>query len=441
MARRIRVMIFINRDFYSWAVRVVRRDRSRMRADSRNALSTDQRMRILVLSPVEPFPPHGGWQTVIYNDIKFLAARGHKITVLAITSNPEADASDLSSIAQAEYFYKPRKPKWIQVLSNTGNGRPYTIVRNHDKRLLMRARELIRGGEVDVLLVEDVVMGLYAKFLKNDFDIATYLRGHNISTLVCRRYYESQVNPALRYFGRRQYKKWVRYESKVLEVFDGVAQISPIDAERAEKLNANVKNQVLFSGVDLDYFSPRPMEEREPNTIMHVGSLNAITKLPAMIWFYQNVFPRIRERFPVVRLELVGDISRCVLHRVKLSEVIVHGRVPDVRPYLAKGSVFIAPQFVGSGIRIKILNAMAMGNAIVATSVASEGLPVKHGHNIFIADSEEQFADAVCVLLGDGRLREQVGREARWLIEERFGWPRIAEELEQHLKTAIHSHR
>ena len=411
-----------------------------MKADSKNVLSTNQRLRILVLSPIEPFPPRGGWQTVIYNDVKFLAARGHKITVLAITINPKADASDLSGIAQAEYFYNPKKPKYVQVLRNIGKSLPYTIVRNYNEQLLVKAKELIRNEEIDVLLVEDVVMGLYAKLLKDDYNIAAYLRGHNISTVVCRRYYESQTNPGLRYLGWRQYKKWLRYETNVLEVFDGVAQISPIDAKQAEKLNVNVKNQVLFSGVDLDYFSPHSIEEREANTIMHVGSLDATTKLPAMMWFYRNVFPRIRERFPAVRLELVGAIPKCVLHQEEHSEVIVHGRVPDVRPYLAKGTIFIAPQFVGSGIRIKILNAMAMGNAVVATSVASEGLPVKHGHNIFVADNEEQFADAACLLLGDAKLRQQTGQEARRLIEKRFGWPRIAEELEQQLKTAVQCH-
>jgi glycosyltransferase involved in cell wall biosynthesis len=400
-----------------------------------------EKLKVLVFSPIEPFPPAGGWQTVIYNDIKFLASRGHRMIVLATTSNPDADVSDISDIAEAEYFYKHKSPKWVQVLRNVGNDLPYTVTRHYNEQLLVKAKEWIRNGKVDVLLVEDVVMGIYAKLLKSALDVTAYLRGHNISTLVCKRYYESQINPVMKYFGWRQYKKWVKYESSVLEVFDSISQISPIDAEQAEKLNASVKSQILFSGVDLDYFLPRPAEEREHNTIMHVGSLDATTKLPAMIWFYRNVLPKIRESFPKARLELVGYTPKCILHQAGPAEVIVHGRVHDVRPYLAKGSVFIAPQFVGSGIRVKILNAMAMGNAVVATSVACEGLPVKHEHNIFIANSEEQFADAVCLLLGDRKLRERMGQNARCLIEDQFGWNKIAGQLETHLHETVRRYR
>ncbi len=411
-----------------------------MTADSDKPHLSGKPLRILVISPIEPFPPHGGWQTVIYNDIKFLAFRGHKITVLAITDNPKAEVDDISDIAQAEYFYNPKGSRFMQVLRNIGNSLPFAIVRNHNEQLFARAKDLICGGEIDVVLIEDIVMGLYAKLLKGNYNVATYLRGHNISTAVFKRYYKSHINPALRYFGWREYKKWMRYESNILEVFDGVSQISPIDAKQASILNVNVKSQVLFSGVDIDYFLPAPIQRREANTIMHVGSLDAITKFPAMMWFYRKVFPKICERFPAVRLELVGYVPNQIHKYVDSSKVIVHGRVPDVRSYLAKGAVFIAPQFVGSGIRIKILNAMATGNTVVATSVAAEGLPVKHGHNIFIADSEEQFATAVCTLLEDGKLRKKIGQEAHKLIEERFSWVKIAAELERQLKTAICCH-
>ena len=112
----------------------------------------------------------------------------------------------------------------------------------------------------------------------------------------------------------------------------------------------------------------------------------------------------------------------------------------EVRPLLAKGAVVISPQFVGSGIRIKSLTAMACGNAVVATAVACEGLPVEHGRDIFIADDEEAYADCVCRLMESAEQRASMGRAARSLVEQRFGWPAIAEELEAHLREAISHH-
>lgn len=408
--------------------------------DAHAAVPTKRPLRILVLSPTNPYPPHGGWQTVIYNDVKHLTARGHELTLLSLAFDEPTDAGDLASVARVEYFSRAKPPRWRQVISNLGNPLPYAIVRHHDERLLGRASELVRSGQIDVVLIEDVVMGRYAELLKNVAPVPAYLRGHNVSTTIAQRFYQSQRNPVVRYLGWREYQKFARYESAVMETFDCVSQISPIDAEELERMNPRVKNRVLYSGVDLDYFAFAAPEERDPGTIMHVGTLDAATRLAGMLWFYDEVLPRVRQRFPRVRLELVGHTSRCKLHDANASDVVVHGMVPDVRPYLAKGAVLIVPLIVGSGIRIRILNAMAAGNAVVATSVAAEGLPVTHGHDIFITDDEQEFAEYICQLLAEPELREQMGVQARALVEQRFSWPRIAEELELLLREAIRRH-
>ena len=401
------------------------------------SVATERPLRVLVLSPVHPFPPTGGWSTVIYNDIKYLAGRGHQVTVLALVSERSADARDMANIAPTEYFFKAKPPQWRQVLGNLGRRLPYTITRQHDEGLLARASEFVRSRSVDVVLVEDVVLGRYSALLKRVAPVATYLRGHNIFTAVIRRYYESQRNPLLRFLGWRQFVKFGRYEASVMDTFDCVSQISPVDAQTLAQMNPRVKSRVLYSGVDLDYFAMAPARERDSDTIVHVGTLDPITKLPAMMWFYEKVLPRIRQRRPRARLELAGYTPECALHRADPSDVVVHGVVPDVRPYLAKGAAFVAAQFVGSGIRIKILNAMATGNAVVSTRIACEGLPVTHGQDIFIADDEQSFADDVASLLEDSALRERIGQQARRLIERQFGWPRIAEQLEKDLREAI----
>lgn len=397
-------------------------------------------LRILVLSPVEPFPPSGGYSTVIYNDVKFLAARGHQLTVLALTQDASADPRDMADIAEVEYYYAAKPSRVRQVVANLGRSIPYTVARHHDERLFARAAELVRSRWVDVVLVEDTPMGVYSQLLKNVGPVATYMRGHNIFATIIRRYYESQRNPILRYLGWRQWLKYVRYESNVMDTFDGISEISPSDAKQIEQMNPRVKSRVLFSGVDLDYFSVNPAREREPDTIMHVGTLDPVTKLPAMMWFYEKVLPLIRLRRPGVKLELVGRMPKCPLHHADPTDVVVHGVVPDVRPYLARGAAFVAPQFVGSGIRIKILNAMATGNAVVSTKVACEGLPVTHGQDVFVADEEQNFANHVISLLEDSALRERMGQQARRLVEERFGWPSVAKQLENELREAIRRH-
>ena len=397
-------------------------------------------LNILVLSPIAPFPPVGGWATVIYNDIKYLAARGHRLSVLAGCHDSPAEASAMADIAQAEYFQIPKGTKWRQVLSNVGEPKPYPVARYFNRHLLERASQLVASGQIDVVLLEDLPMAQYANLLQAVAPVPTLYRGHNVGTTVARRFFQSQRNPILRFLGWRQFVKYSRFEAAAMESVDCSAQISPTDAEGADLLNERVRNEVIYGGVDLDYFQFSPPDQREPNTIMHVGTLDPTTKLPAMLWFCREVLPLIRRRCPEARLELVGRVPQSRLYDMTEQGVIVHGKVADVRPYLSRGGAFIAPQFVGSGIRIKILTAMGTGNAIVATSVACEGLGLTDGENILIADQPVPFADHVCSLLEDSNLRARIAREGYRSVEQRFAWPRIAEELEKWLRVAITRH-
>lgn len=396
-------------------------------------------MRILIISPTAPYPPAGGWQVVIYNDARYLAARGHTIHLLALSRDRAKSPRDLADVAHAEYFYSPIPPRWWQVLRNLGHEAPFAVERKSRRGvgLLRRAVELVRQGAVDVVLIEDAVMAWCAEPIRRAVPVPTFLRDHNVSTTVMQRYYQDARNPLLRFLGYRQYRKFARYEARVWELVDGVSQISPVDAEEAQRLNPRVSQRVIMSGVDLDYFRPGPFEQRDPRMLVHVGRLDPITKLPGMIWFCERVLPRVRARLPDVRLELVGEIPPGALKHVDPRQIVIHGHVPDVRPYLARAGVFISPQFIGSGIRVKLLTAMAGGSAVVSTSVGCEGLPVTHGEHMLIADEEESFADCVCELLSEPERRRRIGQAARTLVERHFSWETIAAQLEAALHEAI----
>lgn len=401
-----------------------------------SALS-DDKLRILMLTPIEPFPPHGGWQTVIYNDAKFLARRGHEIKILSIAYDAQANPSDVADIGEAEYFAIPRRPRWRQVLANMGRTLPYTVARHVDLRLLTRALELVRLWCPDVILIEDVVMGWYAARLKRESPVPIYLRSHNINTKIVERFYKTQRNPVLRVLGRRQWSKFDRYERSVWETFDGVSQISPVDAALAREMNPRVEQKMLYSGIDLDYFTPAAASTRAPDTIIHVGSVGSQTKTPGLVWFREQVYPLIKKRRPSARLEFVGRMPDPPPFDVTGDDVNATGYVDEVLPFLQKAAVFVVPLFVGGGIRIKILNALATENAIVTTPVGCEGIPVVDGEHLLTAESAEGFADCVCRLLEDEALRHRLGSQGRALAVGRFAWPTIAQELESHLRRAI----
>jgi glycosyltransferase involved in cell wall biosynthesis len=187
-------------------------------------------------------------------------------------------------------------------------------------------------------------------------------------------------------------------------------------------------------GIDVKYFQP-PSQPRQANCIMHVGTLTNYTKLEPMLWFCEKVLPIVRGRISEAELHLVGRTPTEPFQR--LANVFVQGVVDNEIPYLQRGRVFISPQFVGSGIRVKILNAMATSNAIVCTSVACEGIPMRDGTHALIRDDPESFAQAVLSLLQDEEQAQRIGKNARQLAIHHASWPHIAAELESSLSRTI----
>ena len=391
-------------------------------------------MRILVFSPIAPYPPHGGWPLVVYNDILHLARRGHELYVLAITHDENADPRALSAATLARYYHVPRSARWRRLLSNVGCSLPFNISRYYNRDLLNTAAELITTHHIDVLLLEDVAMGTYGPPLRSRYNTPFVIRGHNVDTEVFERFVTQTTSPVQRFAARWQLSKLTRYERNILREADAISMITERDAEEIRRRFPELKPVVVGAGTDLQRYRP-PAAPRDPFTIVHVGSLSAFTKLEAMQWFVRSVLPRIRAAQPSARLVLAGQTPPDAFAGCEGVEVL--GRVDDERPCLHLGRVFVAPQFVGSGVRLKILNAMATGNAIVCTRVACEGIPLQHERHAMICDEASGFASAVLRLLHDSDLAARLGANARRMAEERYNWSTIAEQLEALLSSAL----
>lgn len=395
-------------------------------------------LNVLMLTPMEPYPPIGGARIVYHEDITQLCARGHRVRVLSLTGSTEADPSDLSPLAAAEYFYAKKASRALQLLGNLGRSLPFTVQRQRNPALLDRAVELIREGSVDVVVLQELLMAEYARFFAERAPVPVYYRGLTVMAAMMHRFAEGTRNPLLRPFVSRQAAKCERFESEIMREFDCVSQVSQVDADETGRMTGVDPVHALFPTIDLEEFSPGPAEEREPLTVISCGTLEPITTLPAMVWFAREVWPRIRERVPGARFEIVGRTTPSELDDMEREGVRVVGPVDDMLPHLRRGAIFVSPMFAGSGIRLSILNAMATGNAVVATSVSAEGVPFTNGQDLFIADEPGDFCDAVCRLLADAELRRRTGECARETLDSGlFSRAANAERLETHLREAI----
>jgi glycosyltransferase involved in cell wall biosynthesis len=194
---------------------------------------------------------------------------------------------------------------------------------------------------------------------------------------------------------------------------------------------------VIKTGVDTSYFAPST-ESRSRGHLVFTGSMDWLPNEDAMVYFCRDILRRIREAEAGVTLSIIGRSPTPAVRELatQYAGVAVTGRVEDVRPFVRRGDVYIVPLRIGGGTRLKIFEAMAMGKAVVSTTVGAEGLPVTPGTDIAIADDPQHFADAVVRLIRDDAAREGLEKRARQLVVERYDWSRVALDFEDALDTA-----
>jgi polysaccharide biosynthesis protein PslH len=195
---------------------------------------------------------------------------------------------------------------------------------------------------------------------------------------------------------------------------------------------------VLPTGVDTDYFRPSEVCSQRGRMIF-VGSMDWDPNEDGVVWFLEEVYPRIRQEMPEAGFYIVGRNPSARLRRIagEHPHVTVTGRVADVRPYLAASEVVVVPLRVGGGTRIKIPEAMAMAKPVVSTSIGAEGLPFQDGRELCIADQPAEFARTVLRLLANDSLRESISAAARASVVENHGWDHVANSMEAILKQVV----
>jgi glycosyltransferase involved in cell wall biosynthesis len=205
--------------------------------------------------------------------------------------------------------------------------------------------------------------------------------------------------------------------------------VSPLDRDYMLSIDDKIPMSIVPMGVDLEYYQPSH-EEYGPN-LLFTGSIRYFPNRDAVLYFYNEILPLIKSAVPDVKLYVVGNRPpKRISNLTSGGDIVVTGRVEDVRPYFAKSAVFVCPLRSGSGMQTKILEAMAMGVPVVTTSMGFEAIEATAGKDIIVADNARKFAQEVIRLLKDKELRQEVARNARKLVEGKYGWPSVVRRLD-----------
>jgi sugar transferase (PEP-CTERM/EpsH1 system associated) len=309
---------------------------------------------------------------------------------------------------------------------------PYAVGTYRSREYRQRVQSLLRDGGFD-LVVSDFI--LPAVNLPARLPCPAVVFTHNVESEIWRRHAET-ASGLTRPLYRAQYRRMLRFEHRALDRFEGVLAVSATDRDTLTRIYHDAIHgpvHVVQTGVDTGFFEPAPTPAGS-RALVFTGSMDWLPNEDAMLYFCRDVLPRIRAQEPHVSLSIVGRAPTPAVARLaQEAGVSVTGRVDDVRPYMAESAVYVVPLRIGGGTRLKIFEAMAMGKAVVSTTVGAEGLPVHDGEHLLLADDSESFASAVVRLLRDDDRRRSLEAAARTLVVEHYDWAAVAGDLDRAL--------
>lgn len=398
-------------------------------------------MKILWVKAGGLVPPDTGGKIRSYNILRQLA-RHHSVTFFSFyashdnDSHPELKNSFDRVVCIPLTLPAPKSPaEMFDYGAGLISSQPYNITKYCRPEVRRRLQRLLKEETYDVIVCDFMAA---AGVIPWDWPTPKVLFTHNVEATIWRRHYEVATNPFWRAISWLEWRRMDAAEKRYLRLADRVLTVSETDRDAFAPTLKLENLTVILTGVDVDYFQPTPMEET-PDSLVFTGSMDWLPNEDAILYFADAILPLIKQRVPEVSLKVVGRSPSRKLQALASTDksIQLSGWVEDIRPFLARGSVCIVPLRIGGGTRLKIFEAMAMGKAVVSTTVGAEGLPVQSGENILLADTPGDFAESVVSLLRDSLGRKGLGASARALVEQNYSWQRVAEDFARTLQEVI----
>jgi sugar transferase (PEP-CTERM/EpsH1 system associated) len=421
-------------------------------------------MNILFISATVPYPATDGGRIRVLNLLKQIA-RSNNVIFLALETLPTDQEGieylrNLGIEAHLSEFgsRKSEVGSWI-VTRAVLHRRPLTVAKYYVPAMESAIKQLTQSRMFDVIHFEMLHTGQYLQALPNpkvatlntfpftsfrvsvnsvkgkQSRVSTLLSLQNIDSSIWRRLARQTDNPLKKLVFWMQYRSFRRYEQLMARKFTACACVSEEDKNLLTDLCPGISIEVIPNGVDVESYQP-DHSLTEESTIVYTGSMDWLPNEDAVLYFHERIFPLIEAQIPNVKFYIVGqNPTERVKQLSRRDNVIVTGMVDDVKPYIAKASVYVVPLRIGGGTRLKILEALAMEKAVVSTTIGCEGLQLTPDKDILVADEPENFARLVIQLAQDEKFRQRLGKSGRKQVEEKYDWRSIGKQLNELYKS------
>jgi glycosyltransferase involved in cell wall biosynthesis len=393
-------------------------------------------MKILFISRWFPHPPDNGSKIRVFNLIKWLSSC-HEVDLISFASEGVGDerSDDMRRYCRHVDLapYRPFQPGRLKALLGFMSQWPRSVVDTHSVEMQRLIEQAQRVRAFDVAIASQIDTAPYVTALPG---MPKILEEMELTTLYERLSKERHPVKKLRKWST--WWKLSRYVTDLLRASDGCTVVSERERERILQVSPGYRSiAIVPNGVDVAHYAS-DFGAPETDTLVYPGALTYSANFDAMDFFLREVFPLVRAERPNVRVSITGRLDGVPVDRLPGGDgVILTGYLDDVRPAVARSWACVVPLRIGGGTRLKILEALALGTPVVATSKGAEGLDLEPGRDLLVADEPADFAAAVLRLLQDPALREMLSRNGRRAVEAKYDWRTIGRQFNDFVETVV----
>ena len=394
-----------------------------------------KQLKILFLSNRSPLPIVDGHTRRTFNILKGLS-ENNRVYFLSLFETPvEIDTKNIKQLEsfchRVEFYPSPSKrvsiPMMTRLIRSLFSREPYTIWRHYSKSFFKRVEKVIQKESFDIIHC-DILPIVYT--IKNQANVFKSVTDHDVSYLKCLRIAAESPNYLLKIFCYLEAFKLKKLESQIFNKVELGIVVSEVDKKILHQICPDGRLIVIENGVNVEDFKPGS-EAPEPNSLLWIGGFNHHSNKQGIYWFLDNVYPIIKRKTPRVKLYLIGGgvTDKLECYAASDSSIKILGYVDNPVPYFQRAMVFIAPILSGSGTKLKLLEAMAAGKAIVTTRIGCEGIEGINKKHFMISDTPNQFAENVIKIINNNSYWEYLGKNARRLVLKKYDWRIITQKI------------
>ena len=382
-------------------------------------------MKILQITKKFPYPAKDGEVIAIFNAIKGFKALGHHVKTLSLNTNKHYfDVTKLpehiKQLADFEAVEIDTSIKAADAFFNLFTNKSYNIERFFSYEFEEAITKNLSDEKFDVVYLEGIYLMRYIDVIRQNTNAQVVLRVHNVEYVIWERLARDTPNPLKKLYLNLLVKRLKHFELSHINLADKVIAVSK-DDENIFKQNGLKKSSISIPiGYDLTADDTIDFSKEKNNSVCFIGSMDWMPNYEGIQWFLNEVWALVIKQIPTAQFYLAGRSFPDELLNLKQAGVQVLGEIDNAQSFILGNAVFVVPLFAGSGMRVKVIEAMALGRAVVSTTIGAESIHYTNGENILTADDKADFANAIVRLLNDNNLRRQIGIRAQQLIRNQY---------------------